>query len=261
MTAEAESTPSPRRSGAHLDRLAELEEEQRFLLRSLKDLEREHDAGDVDDADYDTLKDGYTVRAATVIRQIESGRAALPTRTPRRWGRTLLATAAVAAAAVAIGVGLASAFGERGAGQEITGLDPNDARSVLVSARSALNAGNFTLANAQFARVVQMERDEGIDNVEAITYFGWTLALEAVQADAVTREQRLEAARIALRQAVSLDPDYADPNCFLAIVEFNFFQDAETALPCAETCEASNPPAEVASLVEGFVSDIRSAAG
>ena len=30
------------------DRLAELEEEQRFLLRSLSDLEREYEAGDVD---------------------------------------------------------------------------------------------------------------------------------------------------------------------------------------------------------------------
>ena len=261
MTETPEPASTPRRSGAQLDRLAELEEEQRFLLRSLNDLEREREAGDVDDADYETLRDGYTVRAAAVIRQIESGRSALPGKAPRRWGRTLLTTAALAAGAVAIGVGLASAFGERGAGQEITGLDPNDARSVLVSARSALNAGNFSLANAQFARVVQMEREEGIDNVEAITYFGWTLALEAVQADEVTREQRLDAARIALRQAVSLDPDYADPNCFLAIVEFNFFDDAETALPFAETCQASDPPAEVASLVDGFVSDIRAAAG
>ena len=56
------------RSGAHLDRLAELEEERRFLLRSLDDLEREHEAGDVDDRDYETLQDGYTVRAAAVLR-------------------------------------------------------------------------------------------------------------------------------------------------------------------------------------------------
>ena len=37
--------------GTRLDRLAALEEERRFLLRSLTDLEREHDAGDVDDLD------------------------------------------------------------------------------------------------------------------------------------------------------------------------------------------------------------------
>ena len=61
-------------SGAQLDRLAALEDERRFLLRSLTDLEREHDAGDVDDLDYQTLKDGYTVRAAAVLRQIDEGR-------------------------------------------------------------------------------------------------------------------------------------------------------------------------------------------
>jgi hypothetical protein len=40
-TAAPEEAVTPLRSGAHLDRLAELEEERRFLLRSLDDLERE----------------------------------------------------------------------------------------------------------------------------------------------------------------------------------------------------------------------------
>ena len=39
-----------------LDELAGLEEQRAFLLRSLRDLEREHDAGDIDEADYETLK-------------------------------------------------------------------------------------------------------------------------------------------------------------------------------------------------------------
>ena len=63
------------------DRLAELEEERRFLLRSLADLEREHDAGDVDADDYQTLREGYTVRAASVLRSIDEGRSAAPART------------------------------------------------------------------------------------------------------------------------------------------------------------------------------------
>ena len=63
--------------GAEIDRLAALEDERRFLLRSLADLDREHDAGDVDDSDYETLKDGYTTRAAVVLRNIEAGRSGL----------------------------------------------------------------------------------------------------------------------------------------------------------------------------------------
>ena len=62
------------------DRLAELEDERRFLLRSLRDLDAEHAAGDVDDHDYATLRDGYTKRAADVLRAIEAGRAGMPQR-------------------------------------------------------------------------------------------------------------------------------------------------------------------------------------
>jgi hypothetical protein len=65
------------------DQLGELEEERRFLLRSLTDLERELEAGDVDSHDYEVLRDGYTARAAAVIRQIDEGKAALPPM--RRW--------------------------------------------------------------------------------------------------------------------------------------------------------------------------------
>ena len=221
---DAPGPVSTLRSGAHLDRLAELEEERRFLLRSLDDLEREHDAGDVDDDAYETLRDGYTVRAAAVLRQIEDGRARLAPAPPRRWGRLVAIAASVLVLSVAIGYALAGAFGERGANQQITGFDPgNDARTVLASAREALNGNEFSIANSLFARVVQMERERGVENVEAITYFGWTLALQvrAESAD-VAADPRLDAARVALRQATEIDPDYADPNCFLSIVEYAF---------------------------------------
>ncbi|MGI8686678.1 MAG: tetratricopeptide repeat protein [Acidimicrobiales bacterium] len=47
-----------------------LEEDRAYLLRSLADLEREHDAGDLDDADYLALKEDYTARAAQVLRAL-----------------------------------------------------------------------------------------------------------------------------------------------------------------------------------------------
>jgi hypothetical protein len=58
------------------DALADLEEQRDFLLRSLADLEREHDAGDLTDDDHAALKDDYTARAAEVIRAIEAQEAA-----------------------------------------------------------------------------------------------------------------------------------------------------------------------------------------
>jgi len=251
------------RSGAHLDRLAALEEERRYLLGSLTDLEKEHDAGDVDDADYETLKDGYTVRTATVLRLIEQGAARLPARTPRRWGRILTISAVVLAASVGIGYALAGAWGERHAGQEITGFTPgDDARLLLTSARNSMSTGDFQLANSLFGRVVEMERERGQDNAEAVAYFGWTLALMTRNDLAgENSDELLDAARLALAQAIELEPDYADPECFLAIIEFQFRDDAEAALPHIERCEANNPPGDIAGLVSSFAAEIREAAG
>lgn len=248
-------------SGTELDRLATLEEERRFLLRSLTDLEREHDAGDVDDLDYTTLKDGYTVRAANVLREIEAGRSELPAARPRRWSRVVAVTAAIVVGSVAVGFVLAGAWGERSSGQEITGLTPGDeSRIVLTNARDAMSAGDFSTANALFAEVIEMERARGRDNAEAVAYFGWTLALLTRQnPDQTDAADRYDAAVLALDQATEIEPDYADPYCFLAIVEYQFRNDAVAALPHIERCEASNPPGEVASLVASFADEIRAA--
>ena len=106
---------------ASADRLAELEEERAFLLRSLDDLDREHDAGDIDETDYVTLRDGYTARAAAVLRAIESEQAALPSARPRNWRRITLWAAVVVVVAVAAGVLVAWASGDRMPGDTSSG--------------------------------------------------------------------------------------------------------------------------------------------
>jgi tetratricopeptide (TPR) repeat protein len=248
-------------SGPEVDRVDALEEEREFLLRSLADLEREHDAGDVDDLDYRTLKDGYTVRAATVLRQIEDGRGESSAPERRRWSRIVAVTAAIVVGAIGVGFVLAGAWGERSSGQEITGLTPGDeSRIVLTNARSAMSAGDFATANALFAEVIEMDRARGRESAEAVAYFGWTLALLARQdPDEAAAAERIDAAVLALGRATQIEPDYADPYCFLAIVEYQFRNDAAAALPFIERCEASNPPGEVASLVASFADEIRSA--
>lgn len=253
-----------RTSGPALDKLAELEEERRYLLRSLRDLEREREAGDVDDADYEALKDGYTVRAAAVLRQLEEGHRRLPPKRPRDWKRQLAVVVVGALVALGIGVALAGAFGERGVDDQITGFSPADEmRSTLVDARAALNRGDFALANQLYVEVSQdaIERDE--DNVEALAYVGWTFALLARQAAAESGEvdqDQLSIARLALDEAIDIDPTYADPYCFIAIIEYNFRGDADAALPYVEQCESNNPPADVAGLIASFADEIRSQA-
>lgn len=57
------------------DRLL-LEEERDFCLRSLRDLDAERDAGDIDAADYLTLRSAYVARAAAAVRALDTASAA-----------------------------------------------------------------------------------------------------------------------------------------------------------------------------------------
>ncbi len=263
-TDTATDPATSRTSGKRLDRLAELEEERRYLLASLRDLERERAAGDVDDADYEALKDGYTVRAASVLRQIDDGKRALAPKKQRNPKRTIAIWVAAAVFAFAIGVALAQAFGERGVNDEITGRAlGDDLRTTLAEARAALNRGDFPRANQLYVRADAEEIDRGTPNAEARTYSGWTLALLARQA-ADSEElsaDLLDGARVALDQAIEIDPTYADPHCFAAIIEFNFLDAADAALPYVERCEELNPPADITALVAAFADEIRAAVG
>lgn len=249
----------PRASGRALEQLAELEEERKYLLRSLKDLEREHDAGDVDDDDYATLRDDYTVRAADVLRQIDEGRRQLAPRPPRRWGRTLATAAAMVVVTVAIGWMLTQAWGERGSGDEITGFSPGDeVRQLLTNARSQMfDPARLPRANELFLQAVELEAERGVENPEPLAYYAWTLALGTVgNPNAEAADAQQEVALLALDRAIQMDPTYPDPHCFVGIIEFRFRDDPESAQPFVETCLASNPPADIESLVTGMQADL-----
>lgn len=235
--------------GTDPDRLAALEEERRFLLRSLADLEREHDNGDVDDDDYRELRDGYTARAAAVLRQIDSGRAALPAKPPVSWRRRVVGLVAVAATIAVVWWALAASSAQRLPGQQISGLDPRDRTQVLLSQARSMQAADPATAADLYAQVLE----DDPDNAEALTYRGWTLALTTIGSDdADAAQATLDEAVESLVAAIEADRTYPDPYCFLGIVEYRFFGEAETALPFVEGCLSAGPPADVRGLVEGL---------
>ena len=231
------------------DRLASLEEERRFLLRSLADLEREHHAGDVDADDYRELRDGYTSRAAAILRAIESGRAALHPKPLVDWRRRIVGAVAVVALIGVVWWALSASSAQRLPGQQISGLDPRDQSQVLLSQARSLQATDPTTAAELYAQV--LERDP--DHAEALTYRGWTLALSVIGTeDADAAQETLDEAVQSLIAAIEVDRTYPDPYCFLGIVQYRFFDDPETALPFIEGCLSAGPPADVRSLVEGL---------
>jgi tetratricopeptide (TPR) repeat protein len=234
------------------DRLAELEEERRFLLRSLNDLEREHQAGDVEDDDYRSLKDGYTARAATVIRAIEEGTTA-PSRPPRRLGRIAAWVTAVLAVAVGAGLLVAHFAGQRLPGQTVTGGIAEDTNSRLAQARSLLGSDPAESLKI-YTEVLRVDPD----NVEARTYSGWLLSIQAGQRG---NEDLVKQTESLLDQAISLDPQRADAFCFKAIVRFRYLHDPAAAKQALGRCQALHPPSEVAALLGSLSAEIDAALG
>jgi len=215
--------------GLDPDALAALEEERRFLLRSLDDLEREHEAGDVDEVDYETLKDDYTARAARTIRSIESHHARLTqARPPRNWRRVLVTVAAVGAFALIAGVVVAQAAGRRGAGDTITG----DVRSTT---RSRLDEALQLASRQQYDEAIALYDDvlaDQPDNVEAMTYKGWIQYQSGDGQGVVT-----------LIDAAELNPNYPAVHAFLAVA-FERLGRPETAQQELDRLDALDPPPE-----------------
>ena len=246
------------------DQLAELEEQRTFLLRSLVDLEREHAVGDVDDVDYHELKEGYTVRAAATLRAIDEGRSRLPQQPRPNWTRRLLVIGGLVVAVLAIWWALATWSAERKPGQEISGFDPRSEQQQLMAQARAIQFQSPGDAAALYAQVLASDPD----NVEALTYRGWTLALDAVQtgdtasSDASAGDDVVSELRDAvdsLRKATDLDPTYPDAKCFLGIVNFRILRQPAAAQPWVEACLAANPPADIRDLVQGMNDEIAAA--
>ena len=230
------------------DRLAELEDERRFLLRSLRDLDAELAAGDVDGTDYETLRDGYTKRAADVLREIEEGRAALPPRRPTRWGRRAVIAAVVVAVALGAGWLVARSSGQRLGGDGGTEAGgPDDLGVVLAQAR-ALIAVDPARAQRLYAQVLE----EQPDHAEALAYSGFLLFNASGGASDELREAALSAAREQLARAVEADPLYADPHCFLAVIAADAAE-SESAVAERDRCFALDPPAQLRALVDEAV--------
>ncbi len=233
------------------DRLAELEEERRFLLRSLTDLDREFEAGDVDDADYHTLRDGYIARAATVLRAIDDGTAALPPRRSVRRGRLLAWVAGTVAVAVLSGWLVARFSGQRTPGQVITGGIPGDEVSIKLAEARALLGTDPAAAATKYTEVLDL--DTG--NPEALTYSGWLVAIQGFQTGV---PELVDIGAASLRKAIDSDPTYADPHCLLAVALGRFSDPpvVDEARTQAQSCLDNNPPADMVGLVEQFLSGL-----
>lgn len=215
---------APTTTSAPLD--GERDERTTFLLESLRDLEREHAAGDIDDADYQALRDDYTARAAAALRAEQRGKAP-PTpvkrrRSPAQWA---LIIAGIVGFAVLSGVLVARAVGERGAGEGVTGevtLSPTQAAQDCIGLTAQVQQGTGDASVQEALECYQGVLEDDPDNAAAHTYLGWTLYITAVQASDDFSDEELADIFVRVHReldlAVAADPRYADARAFQTIL-------------------------------------------
>lgn len=240
-----------------------LEEQKQFLLRSLLDLEREFEFGDIDSSDYESLRLDYVARTAEIIKQIEgieslSTNAQVShihshghTNSSRRTIITLIVVLLVASGA---GWLVANQSGQRLSGQTFTGGIEDSTASILSRAR-ATNFVDPEAAIKLYSQVLRLDPD----NVEALTYRAWMLALIARAAGDEVKQLAFRSASTDLERAIALDASYPDPHCFLGIIRFRLAGDALGAKKELTICESQNPPAEVKSFVDSIVAEVDAA--
>ena len=212
-----------------LDALAELEDQQRFLLQSIRDLDHEYEAGDLDEDDYRTLRDDYTVRAAAVLRALDKSKAGVAAARQGRRRRPVV-TAAVVAGVAAVAIG-AAVLVTSSSGERVSNPPPPNAKD-LADATRLFNRDKWPDALGAYAKV--LKRDP--NNVEALSYGSWALA-QLGQVDSAQRS---------VDRALSLSPAFppahlfkglllldARNNCAGAILELQRFLAADPPPPAA----------------------------
>ena len=237
MTEPATSRSGRRDDPLDPDSLALLEEQRDFLLRSLEDLEREHDAGDVDEDDYRTLRDDYTHRAAVVLRSIDQRQAArAEAAASRSPARIVLGVLCVVALAGLAGLGVARAAGDRLTGEGLTGGVRASIGQRLFNCQELAFQGEVRDSIECYDDVL----DEQPANREAMSYKGWTLALAGLP----------ELGWPYLDEAVQIDAGYPDARAFRAIV-LNRWCRPDEVLVELDAFDAARPLAEMRALIEG----------
>jgi len=199
------------------------EEQVNFLLTSLADLEHEHEAGDIDEADYASLRDDYTARAAaalrgsspaSALRGTEAGSVAagvggsVPER--RRWGRLrpALVIAGVVALAGVAGAAVARTAGERLPGASAAGgITDTGPGEKLARASALIGQGKLLDAIKLYDEVL---RDDP-RNAQALAYRGWLLRLAGRSGN---QPELIDKGLASVEQAIAADPKYPDAHFF-----------------------------------------------
>lgn len=223
----------------------ELEEERDFLLGSLQDLEREHDAGELSERDFQALHADYTARAAVVLRALESGRSrparsgsnAAPTVKTRR---PLIVTLGVVLLVAAVAAGAVATFSStREPGAPLTGSLPETPSGRMQQALQLESEGKAAEALKIYDELIKADPR----NIGALAYRGWLLKRAGLPDQAMA----------SLDQAIAVDPRFPDAHFFRGMVLYDDRKDPAGAVTEFRLFLSNNPPREMIPLVESVL--------
>ena len=258
----AESATAP--EGPRDDRRLELEEEKVALYRALRELQFDHDAGHLSDADYDGLRERYETRAAALLTELDAlgpapaprepvapAPAPAPAATP--WTRQPAAMAAGAVLLVVFGVVIginASRFTEPdqtvtppGARLPVPGAGPDAGGSPVGPPNVRLEPGK-PIPPEMLAGMLQAARQSLFDGnySQAIAAYQAVLKRDAKNVDALTHMGLIVAigghAGVALEtidKALAIDPRYPPAYLYRGQVLFEQKQDYAGAVKAWES--------------------------
>lgn len=222
-----------------------LEAERDFLLRSIADLDAEREAGDLEPADYEALRDDYVARAAEVIRVLQGASVTAPAKPSGRRG-LFVVVACVAVAAVA-GIALAGAVGSRSAGAPATGSLPSTTAERLQQASQLIGEGKPIDAIKVYDEILDADPEQPV----ALAYRGWIVRLAGLKEQGLAYVDR----------AVAADPAYPDAHFFRGMMLWQDKGDPAGAVGEFRLFLANRPPPAMVGMVEDALRRASQAAG
>jgi tetratricopeptide (TPR) repeat protein len=270
-----------------VDRRQQLAEEKRAALAALRELEFEHGAGHVSDADYADLRRRYEGEAAAVLTEMDRLGPAEPA-SPEIERRLVRGSAwrhplALGAAAVllvtfgvVVGAGIvrytepdpmagqpqtgsrplaqlpsetppASAGAPPGTGGTGRVIPPEVLRGMLQAARTSLAEGRYGEAIAAYQAV--LKRDP--KNVDAMTHLALIVAIGG-------GPEHVDRALEAFDKALALDPNYLPALLYRGQVLYEIKKDKDGAIRSWEKYVAVAPPGEDRDRVAKMIEEARS---
>tara|TARA_Y100001970_G_scaffold20702_1_gene23352 strand:+ start:10639 stop:11460 length:822 start_codon:yes stop_codon:yes gene_type:complete len=250
-------------------------EEQEFLLRSLDDLEDEYANGDLTDKEYETLRDDYMRRLATVARA-RKGETATVNRSQSRFWWLL----AIGVTAVIAGVAVAQFSGLRAPGDPISGNIESSPRSRLADAQNLFFADDLERAREVVEEVLRDAPDmqealvlsarlheRSADPLSAVRQLDQVLRVEPQHIEALTLrgwilvrvddpEVRDEGIRN-LDEAVALKPENFDAYIFRGFVARELQRDLPLAIEMYQEALNRSPPQAMQAQLERIIDEMR----